>query len=68
MQTGVLIGTGNAFLRQRFRFARQLQVQHCLRDYWKFVPEVTRASRAVTFVARDGNVKECAETAGFTLM
>ena len=51
VQTGVLIGTGNAFLRQRFRFARQ--VQHYRRDYWKFVREVTRASRAVTFVATE---------------
>ena len=51
MRTGVLIGTGNAFLRQRFRFARQ--VQHYRHDYWKFVREVTRASCAVTFVAME---------------
>ena len=48
MQTGVLIGTGNAFLHQRFIFARQLQ--HYCRDYWKFVRVVTCA---VMFVATE---------------
>ena len=51
MWTGVLIGTVNAFLRQRFRFA--CQVQHHRHDYWKFVREVTRGSCAVTFIAME---------------
>ena len=51
MRTGVWIGTGNAFLRRRSRFARQ--VQHYHHDYRKFFQEVTRASRAVTFVATE---------------
>ena len=49
MRSGILIGTGNAFLRERFRFA--CQVQHYHRDYGKFIREVTCASRAVTFAA-----------------
>ena len=51
MWTGVLIGTVNAFLRQRFRFA--CQVQHHRHDYWKFVRKVTRGSCAVTFIAME---------------
>ena len=51
MQTAVLIGTGNAFLHQRFRFARQ--VQHYRREYQKFMREVTRASPTVTFVVTE---------------
>jgi len=51
LQNGILIGTGNAFLCQRFRFARQVQHYRC--DYWKFIWEVTRASRAVTFTATE---------------
>ena len=48
MRTGIMIGTGNAFLGQRFSFARQVQHYRC--NYCTFGREVTRASRAVMFV------------------
>ena len=51
MRTGILIGTVDAFLHQRFRFARQ--VQHYRQITEKFVWKVTHTSRAVTFIATE---------------
>ena len=51
MQTGIVIGTGNAFLCRRFRFA--CQVLHYHYDYQKFVWGVIRAPCAVTFVTTE---------------